>query len=202
MLIPTIFKDFPECLPKRGILHIGAHQCEEKKLYNDNGISDEHILWLEANKDLVVTNTNRMIQVVVSDVDDKEVDFKITNNGESSSILNLKTHLQEHPNIFVTEIRKLKTTTINTLFNKHQIPFDTYDFINLDIQGAELLALKGATEILPYITSIYTEVNEKELYENCVLIPELESFLSEYGFERISISMTQHGWGDALYMRK
>jgi FkbM family methyltransferase len=202
MLIPTIFKDFPECLPKRGILHIGAHQCEEKKLYNDNGINDEHILWLEANEDLVVTNTNKMIQAVISDVDDKEVDFKITNNGESSSILNLKTHLQEHPSIFVTEIRRLKTTTVNTLFNKHQIPLDTYDFINLDIQGAELLALKGATDILPHVKSIYTEVNEKELYENCVLITELEIFLSEYGFERISISMTQHGWGDALYMRK
>lgn len=34
MLIPTIFNTFPECIPEKGILHIGAHMCEERALYN------------------------------------------------------------------------------------------------------------------------------------------------------------------------
>lgn len=76
-----------------------------------------------------------------------------------------------------------------------------YDFINLDIQGAELLALKGATSILPFVKAIYTEVNEKELYEGCALIEELDAYLKQNGFTRILTNMTKHGWGDALYIR-
>jgi len=71
----------------------------------------------------------------------------------------------------------LKTITLNSFYQKYNIPLNRFDFINLDIQGAELLALKGATAILPFIKAIYTEVNEKELYENCGLIDELDAFL-------------------------
>lgn len=201
MLIPTIFTDYPKSIPKKGILHIGAHKCEEKDLYNSIGIHDENVLWIEANKDLVDVSKPNMINAVISNIDNIEVEFKITNNGESSSILNLKTHLQEHPGIHVIEKRKMKTITLNTLFMQNNIQYDRYDFINLDIQGAELLALKGAVSILPHINAIYTEVNEKELYENCGLLPELDSFLRLYNFRRVALSMTHHGWGDALYIK-
>jgi hypothetical protein len=53
MLIPTIFKDFPQCIPNKGILHVGAHLCEEKDLYNSIGITDTQILWIDGNEDLV-----------------------------------------------------------------------------------------------------------------------------------------------------
>jgi hypothetical protein len=204
MLIPTIFRDYPICIPKKGILHIGAHKCEENGLYNHIGICNTNILWIEGNEDLVnmAIGKHNILHAVVSNIDNTDIEFKITNNGESSSILNLKTHLQEHPHIHVVETRKMKTVTINTLFNTNNIPYDKYDFINLDIQGAELLALQGASQILPHIKAIYTEVNEKELYENCALLPDLEKFLSDNGFIRVVISMTSHGWGDALYIRK
>ena len=39
--------------------------------------------------------------------------------------------------------------------------------MNLDIQEAELLALKGSDKILNYIDAIYTEVNLDEIYLNC-----------------------------------
>ena len=73
--------------------------------------------------------------------------------------------------------------------------------MNLDIQGAELLALKGAGEILKHIDYIYTEVNVNELYEGCALLPELESFLKKRGFKIFAIEMTQHGWGDAFFVK-
>jgi len=49
MLIPNVFNDFINCRPNKGILHIGAHLCEEKPIYNDIGITDDNILWIEAN---------------------------------------------------------------------------------------------------------------------------------------------------------
>jgi len=206
MLIPTIFRDFKECVPRKGILHIGAHECEELGLYYSIGYRDNNILWIEALPELVdkmksIYSGINIIQAVITDKDNQQVNFMITNNIQSSSIFNLKTHLQEHPHVFEKERIMLKTTTLNSLYDRFDLPYDTYDFINLDIQGAELKALQGATKILPHIKAIYCEVNEKELYEGCGLLPDLDSFLETHDFKRVKTAMTEHGWGDALYLR-
>ena len=60
--------------------------------------------------------------------------------------------------------------------------------------------LKGATNYLPYAKALYLEVNVKELYKGCGLIDEIDTFLSTYGFKRVLTDITQHGWGDALYI--
>ena len=76
------------------------------------------------------------------------------------------------------------------------------DFLNLDIQGAELLALKGARNTLPRVNSIFTEVNEIELYEDCALVHEIDSYLSEFGFRRVEMQIFENcGWGDAFYTK-
>ena len=86
-------------------------------------------------------------------------------------------------------------------YDENNINYNLYNFINLDIQGAEYLALLGASKILPNIKCIITEVNEKELYRNCRLINDLDKLLTSYNFKRIKTFMTQHGWGDAIYIR-
>lgn len=203
MLIPDIFHRFPECRPQRGILHIGAHECEEGHLYRMIGFPDNRVLWVEANSHLVAKhNRPNYVHAVLSDVEGLAVNFGITNNGESSSILPLKEHLTEHPHIHVVETMQLTTTTLNALYDKLGLAHDAFDFINIDIQGAELAALKGATNILEHVRAIYTEVNEAELYEGCGLLPDLDAYLKSYGFDRVCTHMTPHRWGDALYMKK
>ncbi len=63
------------------------------------------------------------------------------------------------------------------------------------------MALKGSVKNIKYANAIYLEVNEKELYKNCGLINEIDTFLEKYNFKRIVTEMTSHGWGDALYIR-
>ena len=206
MLIPTIFSTFPECIPKKGILHIGAHMCEEKALYNTINIGDNDILWVEAISEIVeyvkkINENINIIQAVITDTDDEYLDFMITNNKESSSIFNFGTHAIEHPHVFEIERRQLKSITLNTLFERNNISYDRYDFINIDIQGAELKAFKGAAHILPHIKAIYAEVNEKMLYEGAGLLPELDEYLATFNFKRVITNMTRHGWGDALYIK-
>lgn len=201
MLIPDVFERMPAYRPKRGVLHIGAHQLEEEPLYHACGITNEHILWIEANRDVIPPGRTNVMEAVISDRDHEEVIFKITNNGQSSSIFNLKMHLQEHPWVYEVERRPLTTITLNTLLQQHNIPLDSFDFMNLDIQGAELKALQGATGVLPHLRSIYTEVNEKELYEGCAFLTEMDGFLEGWGFQRVLTEMTPHGWGDAFYIR-
>ena len=206
MLIPTIFNTFPECIPKKGILHIGAHMCEERALYNTINIGDNDTLWIEAIGEIVgyvkkINENINIVQAVITDNDDEELSFMITNNKESSSIFNFGTHAIEHPQVFEIERRRLKSITLNTLFERNNIPRDRYDFINIDIQGAELKALKGAARILPHIKAIYAEVNEKMLYEGTWLLPELDEYLATFNFKRVITNMTRHGWGDALYIK-
>jgi FkbM family methyltransferase len=140
-------------------------------------------------------------EALISDEDNKEVSFIITNNGQSSSILELDEHLKEHP--WVHEINRYKknTITVDTFLKNNNIYFNTIDFINIDIQGAELLALKGMKNILKYCNYLYLEVNIKHLYKECALVNEIDDFLKDYGFKRTETLITQHGWGDALYIK-
>ena len=76
-----------------------------------------------------------------------------------------------------------------------------YDFWNFDIQGAELMALKGGTKAIEHAKVIYLEVNTEEVYKGCALISELDNFLDKYKFKRVITEMTEYGWGDAVYIK-
>lgn len=112
----------------------------------------------------------------------------------------MKEHLREHPHVYEIKREKRLTKTIDTFVSENQIE-SSLNFVNMDIQGAELLALKGMKNNLPYVNYLYLEVNIKELYAGCGLIGEIDEFLKRYGFYRADTSMTQHGWGDAFYIK-
>ena len=48
---------------------------------------------------------------------------------------------------------------------------------------------------------VYAEVNQKELYENCELVDQIDEYLKKYNFVRETTVWTQHGWGDAVYVK-
>lgn len=190
-----------------GVLHIGAHECEELLPYLIQKIPKENIFWIEAMGDKVIQmkNKNKNINIfkaVASDVDGEEVTFNITNNGQSSSFLELGTHEKHHPQVHVVKKEKMITSRMDTVIKKEQIDMKDVNFLNLDIQGAELKALKGLGKYIDNIDYIYTEVNTEKVYKDCALIGEIDEFLKEKGFERKCEAIyKQYGWGDAFYMR-
>jgi FkbM family methyltransferase len=188
----------------KGILHIGAHDCEEKEDYNIGGVEDSNILWIEGNMNLVEKNKAKGVNIYHALVDDeeKEVEFKVTNNGQSSSLLELGIHKDLYPHIVVSETQKQKTVRLDTFFEQNSIDPSKYDFWNLDIQGTELRALKSAEKYLKYVNYIYTEANTMEIYKGCALLPEIDKYLAKHGFARLGFQeYDNHGWGDAFYYR-
>lgn len=190
----------------RGILHLGAHLGEEAADYQACGVDD--VLWVEANADLIEALRkhvdplgHEVVQGVLSSVVGREVEFKITNNMQSSSCLDLGTHAQHYPKIEVIDRVKMVTTTVEEIYRERGIAPDRYDFVNLDLQGCELDALRGMGGLLDHFQTVYAEVNKEPLYEGCPLLPEIDRFLSERGFVRRAIRMTKKRWGDALYVR-
>jgi FkbM family methyltransferase len=189
-----------------GAFHIGAHECEEIPFYQQLNLSLSDMCWLDAIPQKVKEAKERGIpnvyHAVITDKDDEEVIFHISNNGQSSSVLEFGTHAQEHPSVIYIENIVQKSTTIRSFVEKNQIELSKYNFWNFDIQGAELMALTGAGDLIKHAAAIYLEVNEKELYKGCCLIGEIDSMLERYGFFRVATNMTVHSWGDALYIRK
>lgn len=188
-----------------GAFHIGAHECEELHFYNQLGLANTDVIWVEAINSKVVEAQNRGIPNVynatITDKDDSDVVFNIANNIVSSSVLDFGTHSDEHPSVVYVDKIETKSITIDTFFDRHNIDGKQFNFWNFDIQGAELMALKGASKHIHFAKVIYLEVNEKELYKNCGLIEDIDEFLAQYNFKRVMTNMTRHGWGDAMYVK-
>lgn len=190
------------------ILHIGAHKAEEARQYFREKC--EQVIWVEANPKLIdyLNSTlnkekNIVLNATISSEDHKDVELIVTNNTQSSSILELGQHRKLFPSVVENKRIKTKTKTIKTLFSEQNLDFSEIDLINLDIQGAELLAIKGMPKGLSNVKAIITEINTDYVYENCSLIGEMDAFLANIGFERVETVMWQnHPWGDALYVRK
>lgn len=207
MLIPlrNLVKKYNLKNKVKGILHVGAHECEEKNDYEKYGF--HNVYWVEGMKFKVkmmkekYPNIN-IYNAVISDVDDVEIVLNISNNGQSSSILELGTHKEKHPTIHYVDKQSSKSKTLTTLIEEEKINMDNVNFLNFDIQGAELKALKGMGDYLKKVDYIYTEVNSDYLYVDCCLIGEIDEYLRCFGFKRVLTKMAgDAGWGDAFYTR-
>ena len=188
----------------KGVLHVGAHTCEEKPFYTSCGVEDKDILWLDANPILTADNIARGIpNCYTSVLDEVERDtmFHITNNNQSSSLLEFGTHKASYPWCVVTTSVKVRTETLAQFFANNSLDPSRYNVWNFDIQGVELQVFRGSQELLKHADYIYVEVNTAEVYKGCGKLNELDALLSKHGLTRVLTKMTNDHWGDAIYVR-
>jgi len=190
-----------------GVIHVGAHRAEELEVYKNLGVAKT--IWIEANPGLLGHIINKTIfspgqsihLAAAHETDFEIVRLNVANNGESSSILDLDYHKIVHPHIHYVEQVEIPTRRVDSIVSDGGYDPSFFNFMNIDVQGAELLVLKGSTGILDNIDFIYSEVNERHLYKDCALVHEIDEFLNPYVFVRNFTKMTQFGWGDALYVK-
>ncbi len=118
--------------------------------------------------------------------------------------------------IRVVDSMEIETTTLDEFCNSEGI--EEIDFIQLDVQGAELSVLKGAASILERGTlGIITEVEFTELYTGQPLFGDIDVYLRQQGFtlfdlsnqhrdiRRVLLTSEKHQgvlvWSDAFYFR-
>jgi 2-O-methyltransferase len=116
-----------------------------------------------------------------------------------SSLLEPHTCLEERPLITFEKTIIVPVTTIDAWAQQYHI--DTIDFMWLDLQGAELLALKGAQEVLKTVKVIQVEVNLTERYKHAPLYDDIKNFLDKHGFILDQEALHHQTWGDALFIR-
>jgi FkbM family methyltransferase len=184
-----------------GVLHIGAQFGQEYNIYKKLNI--EPIVFIEPlpkSFDILKQNVESeciCINTAIGNFDGEiEMFVDDKNAGGSSSVLKPKLHLQQYPHITFPHKVKVPITKIDSL----NIP--KCNFINMDIQGYELEALKGASEYMLGVNYVMLEVNNDEVYENCALIEKIDSYLKKYQLVRVETCWEGGTWGDAFYIKQ
>jgi FkbM family methyltransferase len=200
----------PENTPLENIVHVGAHLAQERCHYELHGY--KNVLWVEGSEQIY----RRLVDIVgnhhgtanhvtrcalLTDQDGAEVELRHYNNdGASSSIFSPSEQWQSRwPEVGETgETEKRISCTLDTLLA--QTPFESRcDVLVVDVQGAELLVLKGAIKTLASATAVICEISTVQYYAGGVLYNELAQFMRTQGFIPMA---TPRRHADMLFMRR
>ena len=203
---------------KNGVLHVGAHMGEEVLAYQDYGYSPIYLV--EANPEVLPGLTEKfkghkhihIIPTAVGDVSG-EVEFIVhkTKKGgmESSGLLNLE-KLGEIVPVFDSKSRhRVPMTTIDGLVERDNLA-NNIKLLVIDIQGAEMMALSGASNFLQHVDTVICEVNLIKNYEGCALEVEVDQIFASSGFtkqlaiyhELYDKSGSFPAWGECLWYKR
>jgi FkbM family methyltransferase len=94
-------------------------------------------------------------------------------------------------------VETVETNTLHAFCKENQIQL--IDYIHIDVQGAELMVLDGASEFISRIKMIWMEVENIPLYKDQPLKTEVELYMHRNGFTKIKDTVN-HISGDQLYV--
>jgi FkbM family methyltransferase len=192
----------------KGVLHVGAHEGKEIETYERLGA--KAVLFVEANPAvharLAAAMAGRPGVITVSRaISDRpgRVTMHLASFDQSSSLLPMQRHLEVYPQIVPAGTIEVDACTLDQLvLEELRLAPEQFTLLNIDVQGAEALVLKGATRILRHVNAINVEVSFTDLYRGGALIEDIESLLGAAGFRRVALLSPYHAtWGDAFYVR-
>ena len=197
-------------LPSMPIIHAGAHFAEERDQYRSSDF--EPVFWIEAlpgvaqvcASNLADYEEQHILTATLSDSYGEHIKFYIAGVEDSSSSL-LKPHLIEasHPDVTISREIELTTTTLDELYKESKFgDFQNYALV-MDLQGAELKALRGAKSLLPRVSFIISEVSTRQLYRKSVSFKDITRALDDLNFTLHASEMNlATGWGEALFINR
>src|SRR5207302_2079774 len=157
----------------RGVIHVGANLGQEFDAYRRAGL--ESAVYIEPIPEIFTKLQRRVsvephhvaVNALCSDRDDEAVEFHIASNqGQSSSILNLGSHASLHPSVrFVSSLAMRTTTLDRIIFESPFIDPRRLDCLVMDVQGAEGLVIAGANRTLANCRFVFAEVSDGGLYK-------------------------------------
>lgn len=159
------------------------------------------IISIEANPDLAEnlkqTITDSRVEILNKALTDKpgELTFHIPEAAFTGSLLTPGAEFGASRKVTVQGV------TLNSLGCKPEV-------LKLDLQGAELMAMRGGTAILPTVQVFLCEVNFVPRYEGCALFDQVSSLAAEFGlrlfrlYEVHAANDGQWQFADALFVRR
>ena len=125
-----------------GVVHIGAHMCQERNRYQWNGLTDDQIICIEGNPMVYerckfVMEHEYGIRVKLFNAiigEDTEVEFHVPTSEEAASICQIKPKSESG----LTELCSFKAKSISLKNFMAQNNLEPGNFLTLDVQGADL----------------------------------------------------------------
>jgi FkbM family methyltransferase len=183
LIAETFLREFCQHFRPRGVIHVGAHNGQEVDLYRQYGF--KNILLIEANPQLA-----HALQTRYGDAQDVRVVLGAATNEDGDQLL--KIHTSRSGSIeaaSLLELKDFKTIVatlhtpaevsvpgfrIDSLFGAGKLDIALYNFMVLDIQGAELRALQGAPLTAQALDAIQAEAGIIEMYAGGASYADLE----------------------------
>jgi FkbM family methyltransferase len=167
------------------VLHIGGHLGLEATTYNQLGkqaifIEADPDIFLELQKNLSSYDNQHAHNILLGDSDQIVKFYRANNNAESSSVFPFSEQ-NRFANVSTDFVHEMPMKRLDSCFREKDLR--DYDHWIIDVQGAELLVLKGAGKLLDICQTIYIECSTTEFYEGGVLWSELSEFLRNAGFK-------------------
>lgn len=190
----------------RGILHVGAGFLEEAELYRQIGFPV--VVWVEAlpdtegkRKELAAQYGHTFISVALDSKVRDSIDFHVTSNGYSSSLLALEKHATLYPEITESQVIQVPAITGMRLLEEHPEAREC-NVLSVDVQGAELRVLRGFDSLAQF-DAILSEVYVDDVYHGCGMLRDVDALLYDHGFLRMETWIKPHeGWGDAFWVKR
>jgi len=119
--------------------------------------------------------------------------------NKSSSLLAPAKTKDVHSWLKFEEAIIVQTSTLKQFCTDKNIT--VIDFIHMDVQGAELMVLKGAEDFIKHINMIWLEVEAVELYKGQPLKHDVENFMLQNDFLKLEDTVYTTA-GDQFWARK
>lgn len=205
-----IIQNFPKDI--KGIIQIGASSGQQIKLFIDNNVKDM-ILFEPCDKSYQELEQEASVYKDISNITlsnyvlsnkSEEVKFFVGQNEHNSSLFDLH---PDRPGLHKAinnhdRLETKKSITLDDYIRENNVDLNLYDFLFMDVQGAEHLVLQGATETLKHMKYIYLEVSFAEIYAGTLLYPDMVKYLASFGFEIVWLDTSGHmNQGDLLVKR-
>lgn len=155
-----------------GILHVGGHHGEEAAYYQQHGA--QTVVWIEAEPDafdVLRRNTSsypghHCLQALVTDRDGEERPFYRHRFGAGSKRGFCST-LPWNPAVVESDpvlsrletfaVSRMRSVTLATLLRENGFPPARFQYLSVNVQGAELMVLRGLREYLDSLQWIFCD---------------------------------------------
>lgn len=166
--------------------HIGNDSIELNRICNAtvHAFEPVHEIFDRLQKNTARYKNIHCYRIALSDRSGRQ-HFFVSRGGSdaSSSLLEPKEHLIDHPDTSFDLKIEVDTLTLDDWAAQHNIA--KVDMLWLDMQGFEMNMLKESAVILPTVKVIHTEVSTKETYKAVNLYKDFSRFLKGKGFETL-----------------
>lgn len=198
----------------KGIIHVGANDCEEYDEYKAAGVG--RMLLIEPQKSAFERLKNRvgsdpgvsLMQVACGAAHETGILNIAKGPGDhhdySSSFLDLHRHAALHPDISFVGKEPTQIIPLDGSFGTLGLPPGSFNLLVCDVQGYEVHVFAGAPKTLALVDYVLCEVNQDEVYAKCPLVGEIDFILGKHGLRRVMTDWCGPGktYGDALYISR